>query len=53
MAKASAYGGKLAAESSATRADRNYKGKIIFNDVALQHVRVNAVLPFRPNHRIA
>ncbi|EYU48809.1 fecR family protein [Acinetobacter baumannii 1457504] len=25
--------------------DRNYKGKIIFNDVALQHVRVNAVLP--------
>ncbi|HAV3158569.1 TPA: hypothetical protein JH963_002764 [Acinetobacter baumannii] len=25
--------------------DRNYKGKIIFNDAALQHVRVNAVLP--------
>ena len=24
--------------------DRNYKGKIIFNDAALQHVRVNAVL---------
>ncbi len=25
--------------------DRNYKGKIIFNDAALQHVQVNAVLP--------